>query len=168
MFALKAWQYRAPPDQYQLLWFCNAANLVLALAIFARSGTGVFVCTALLLVGLPFWVFAVIATGVFPVFSVFTHVLSPLVGMLVVRQLGASRHVIWQTLVFYLLLQLLARLLSPAAQNINVAFDIYAPVKKLFPNFWIYSLANLIGLTAWVVVAYRLLLGKMVLNNQAT
>jgi hypothetical protein len=96
------------------------------------------------------------------VFSVFTHVVSPLVGVLVVRQLGANRHVIWQTLVFYLLLQLLARLLSPAAQNINVAFDIYAPVKKLFPNFWIYSLANLIGLTAWVVVAHRLLFSKTV------
>ena len=162
MFALKAWQYRAPHEQYQLLWFCNAANLVLAVATFARWGNGVFVCTALLLVGLPIWVFDVIATGDFHVFSVFTHVLSPLVGVLVVRQLGASRHVVWQTLVFYLLLQLAARLVSPAAQNINVAFDIYAPVEKLFPNFGIYSLVNLIGLTAWVVVAHRLLLGRTV------
>ena len=160
MFALKAWQYRAPHDQYQLLWFCNAANLVLAVAIFARWGNGVFVCTALLLVGLPIWIFDVIATGDFHVFSVFTHVVGPLVGLLVVRQLGASRHVVWQALLFYLLLQLLARLFTPAALNINVAFDIYAPVKKLFPNFWIYSLTNLLGLAVWVVVAHRLFLGR--------
>lgn len=160
MFALKAWQYRAPQDQYQLLWFCNAANLLMGLAIFTHWGNGVFVCSALLLVGLPIWVFDVFATGDFHVFSVFTHVVSPLVGVLVGRQLGANRHVFWQTLAFYLLLQLLARLFTPAAQNINVAFDIYAPVKKLFPNFWIYSLTNLIGLMAWVVVAHRLLLGK--------
>lgn len=162
LFALKAWQYRAPHEQYQLLWFCNAANLLLAIAIFVRWGNAVFICTALLLVGLPIWVFDVIATGDFHVFSVFTHVVSPLVGVLVVRPLGASRHVVWQTLVFYLLLQLAARGLSPAAQNINVAFEVYAPVKKLFPNFWVYSLVNLIGLAVWVVVAYRLLSGKAV------
>lgn len=162
LFALKAWQYRAPHEQYQLLWFCNAANLLLAIAIFARWGNAVFICTALLLVGLPIWVFDVLATGDFHVFSVFTHVVSPFVGVLVVRQLGANRHVLWQTLALYLLLQLTARLVSPAAQNINVAFDIYAPVKKLFPNFWIYSLANMIGLVAWVVVAHRLLFGRTV------
>lgn len=160
LFGLKCWQYRNPADVGQLLWFCNAANLVLAVAIFARSGNAVFVCSALLLVGLPIWVFDVIVTGDFHVFSVFTHVASPLLGVLVARQMGASRHVIWQALIFYLLLQLLARLFTPAAFNINVAFDVYAPVKQLFPNFWIYSLANLLGLSVWTAVAHRLLLGK--------
>ncbi len=162
MFALKCWQYRNPADLGQLLWFCNAANLVLGIAIFARWGNAVFICSALLLVGLPIWVFDVVATGDFHVFSVFTHVPSPFVGVLVARQLGASRHVIWQTLVFYLFMQLLARLFTPAALNINVAFDVYAPVKMLFPNFWIYSLTNLLGLTAWVFVAHRLLFDKTV------
>ena len=122
LFALKAWQYRAPQDQAQLLWFCNAATFCLAIAIFLRWGNAVFVCSGLLLVGLPIWLFDVFATGDFHIFSVFTHVVGPLLGALVVRQLGASRHAIWQALLFYVLLQLAARLLTAPAFNINVLF----------------------------------------------
>ncbi len=157
LFGLKAWQYWPRGDIYQLLWFCNVSNLLLAAAIFFKVRNLVFICAALLTIGLPIWVFDFMVNGDFHVFSVFTHVVSPALGFLVALRLGWSSHVIWQTLLYYLALQLLARLLTPAALNINVAFAIYAPVQKLFPNFWLYSSANLAGLAAFAAVVHRLL-----------
>lgn len=157
LFALKCWQYRNPADQYQLIWFCNAANLLLGIALLARWKNLIFVCTTLLLIGLPIWIFDFIVNGDFHVVSIFTHVLSPLLGTIAALRLGCTQHVIWQTLVFYLLLQLLARLTTPASLNINVAYDVYAPVKPIFGNFAVYSMANLTGLLGWTWIAHRLL-----------
>ena len=108
-------------------------------------------------IGLPIWIFDVLATGDFHVFSVFTHVVSPMIGLLAARQWGWNAHILWQTIAVYLLLQILARWLTPAALNINVAFTVYAPVRSIFGNFWVYSAANLIGLFAWAWAAHRLL-----------
>jgi len=157
LFGLKCWQYRNAADWPQLLWFCNAANLILAVALFLRWGNGVFICTVLLIIGLPIWVFDFIVNGDFHVVSVFTHVLSPLIGVLAARHIGFSSHAIWQTLLLYVFLQVMARLLTPAPLNINVAFAIYAPVAKLFPNFYVYSASNMVGLGLWAWVAHRLL-----------
>jgi hypothetical protein len=157
LFGLKAWQYSSPGDIYQLLWFCNVSNLLLAVAIFFRARNLIFICATLLTIGLPIWVFDFMVNGDFHVFSVFTHVVSPALGFLVALRLGWSSHVIWQTVAYYLALQLLARLFSPAALNINVAFAVYAPVQKLFPNVIVYSLANLAGLLAFTAGMHRLL-----------
>lgn len=156
-FALKAWQYRAAADIPQLLWFCNASNLVLAAAIFFRARNLVFICSVLLAIGLPIWVFDFLAHGDFHVFSVFTHVISPALGFIVARNLGWTLHVLWQAPLYYLLLQLLARVLTPAGLNINVAFAVYAPVKAMFPNFWLYSAANMAGLVLFTAFVHRLL-----------
>ena len=156
-FALKAWQYRAPADLPQLFWFCNASNLVLAAAIFFRARNLIFICAVLLAIGLPIWVFDFIAHGDFHIFSVFTHVVSPLLGFFIASRLGWTSQVLWQAPVYFVLLQLLARALTPAELNINVAFAVYAPVKALFPAFWLYSLLNLAGLFIFTALAHRLL-----------
>lgn len=148
-FALKLWQYAARADIHQVFWFCNISNLVLAVAIFVRSRNLIFICAVLLAVGLPIWVFDFIVNGDFHPFSVLTHTLSPALGFLVARRLGWTKHVIWQTAVYYVLLQLIARFFTPSALNINVAFAVYAPVRSLFASFWLYSAVNLVGLMAF-------------------
>ena len=151
-FALKVWQYAPAGQATQLLWFCNISNLLLGLAIFAMSGTAIFVTTSLLIIGLPIWVFDVAVQGGFHMFSIFTHVVSPALGYYLCRQLGFSRHVPWFTLSYYVTLQIVARLTSSPAENINVAFAVYAPVKSLFSNFYFYSLVNMSGLFAFTLV----------------
>lgn len=156
-FALKLWQYTARGDIHQVFWFCNISNLFLAVAIFARVRNLVFICAVLLAIGLPIWVFDFIFHGDFHPFSVLTHTLSPALGFLVARRLGWTKHVIWQTALYYMMLQLIARFFTPPAQNINVAFAVYAPVRSLFPSFWLYSAVNLVGLTAFTWLMSKLL-----------
>lgn len=156
-FALKLWQYLPPADTWQIFWFCNLSNLMLALAIFARVPNLVFICATLLTVGLPIWIFDFIMNGDFHPFSILTHTASPVLGFLVACRLGWTKHVLWETPLYYIALQLLARLFTPAVLNINVAFAIYAPVKGLFPSFWLYSLSNLVGLTAFTWFTSKIL-----------
>jgi hypothetical protein len=154
---LKLWQYLPPASTWQILWFCNLSNLVLGLAIFLKIRDLVFVCATILTIGLPVWIFDFLVNGDFHPFSILTHVVSPALGFAVSRAWGRSVRVLWQVPAFYLLLQLVARLFTPAADNINVAFAVYNPVKSLFPNFYIYSLVNLAGLTAFGWVMHRLI-----------
>ncbi len=151
-FLLKVWQYAPAGQASQLLWFCNISNLLLGLAIFVMNGTAIFVTTALLIIGLPIWLFDVAVQGGFHVFSIFTHVVSPALGFYLCRKLGFSRHAPWLTIVYYVVLQLVARFVSSPVDNINVAFDIYAPVKSLFTNFYVYSLLNMLGLFAFALL----------------
>jgi len=154
-FALKVWQYAPGGQAAQLLWFCNISNLLLGLAVFAMNGNAIFVTTALLLIGLPIWLFDVAVQGGFHAFSILTHVVSPALGLYLCRRLGFSQRAPWYTLGYYIALQVVARLFTPAADNINVAFDIYAPVKSFFPNFWAYSLVNMVGLFVFAVALRR-------------
>lgn len=156
-FTLKVWQYAPAGQAAQLVWFCNISNLVLGLAIFALRSDAIFITTALLLIGLPIWLFDVAVQGGFHAFSILTHVVSPALGLYLCRNLGVGRHVPILTIGYYIALQLAARLLTSPADNINVAFDVYSPVKGLFPNFWVYSLANMAGLFAFAVVLRRAL-----------
>ncbi|MBV6492967.1 MAG: hypothetical protein LDLANPLL_00974 [Turneriella sp.] len=156
-FGLKAWQYRSPADVPQLLWFCNVSNIILSVAIFWQIRNLVFICAVLLSIGLPIWIFDFSVNGDFHIFSVFTHVLSPLLAFLVARNLSWTLHVLWQVPVYYVCLQVLARILTPAELNINVAFAVYAPVKILFPNFWFYSAVNLVGLLLFTAFTHRVL-----------
>jgi hypothetical protein len=156
-FTLKVWQYAPESQSAQLLWFCNISNLMLGLAIFVLNGDAIFVTTALLLIGLPIWLFDVAVQGGFHAFSILTHVVSPALGLYLCRNLGVGRHAPIFTIGYYVALQLAARFLTSPADNINVAFAVYAPVKGLFSNFWVYSLANMAGLFAFAVVLRRVL-----------
>ena len=159
-FALKVWQYAPAGQAAQLLWFCNISNLVLGLAIFALSGDAIFVTTALLLIGLPIWLFDVAVQGGFHAFSILTHVVSPALGLYLCRRLGVGRHTPIFTIGYYIILQIAARLFTLPADNINVAFDVYAPVKSLFSNFWVYSFVNMTGLFVFAVVLRRIVKPK--------
>jgi len=158
-FLLKLWQYLPPGNTWQLLWFCNLSNLILGLAIFLKVRDLVFTCATILTIGLPVWIFDFIVNGDFHPFSILTHVLSPAIGFAVSREWGRSARVLWQVPVFYLLLQLVARVFTPPGENINVAFAVYAPVRSVLPNFYIYSAVNLAGLTAFGWVMHRLIPG---------
>jgi hypothetical protein len=99
------------------------------------SGDAIFVTTALLLIGLPIWLFDVAVQGGFHAFSILTHVVSPALGLYLCRRLGVGRHTPIFTIGYYIILQIAARLFTLPADNINVAFDVYAPVKSLYPEF---------------------------------
>lgn len=155
-FCLKVWQYSEPGKLYQILWFCNISNLVLAVAIFIRRANLIFICSIILSIGLPIWIFDFLYFKDFHFFSLFTHIASPALGFLLVRRINFSMHVLWQAQLYYIVLQLLARLLSPPELNINVAFTVYEPVRVMFNSFILYSMVNLGGLFLYTLVVYRI------------
>lgn len=156
-FGLKLQQYTAEGKPEQIFWFCNISNLLLAVALLARRGEGVFISTVLLLTGIPVWVLDFLVHQDFHFVSLLTHVVSPTIGVAALFSLTWSRAAIVAVPVYYIVLQLAARFFTDPETNINVAFEVYAPVRGLFSNFWIYSALNLAGLTLAAFMADRIL-----------
>lgn len=159
-FLLKCWQYRSGTDIYQIMWVCNITSLVLGLAIILRVRNLVFVASVLPAIGLPTWIFDFILNGDFHIFSVFTHVINPILGFFIARRLGWTNHAIWQTIAYFAGLQVMTRFITPAHLNINVAFEVYAPLCGLFPNFIVYSLANWLALLACTAAISQIFRGR--------
>lgn len=164
-FLLKLWQYNEPGKIYQILWFCNISNLVLAIAIFISNANLILVCTIILSIGLPIWIFDFLYFKDFHFFSLLTHIISPALGFWLARNMRFTIHVLWLTPTYYVALQILARLVSPPELNINVAYTVYEPVRAIFTNFYLYSAANLLGLFAFTLLVYATLKKVAVLND---
>ncbi|MBL8020693.1 MAG: hypothetical protein JNM27_13565 [Leptospirales bacterium] len=141
-FLLKVYQYRASTDQGQILWWCNISNLLLGLAILAGNARGVWLASFMLILGTPIWLLDVWATGDFTIYSVFTHIISPGMGIYCVRRLAVTRGIWWQSMLYYFSLMLLSRMLTAPALNVNLAHDIYASAKPFIQNYWLYTAMN--------------------------
>ncbi|MBE7439882.1 MAG: hypothetical protein HS115_15625 [Spirochaetales bacterium] len=156
-FALKVVEYY--PDNWpEILWFCTLSNLVLSVGLWIRQPQLVFWATGLLMAGIPIWVFDAFYQQSLSVISLFTHLVSPVLGMHWLRTQQLHGWSFAGGPLYYIFLQILARFTTPPEANINVAFRVYEPVSALFANFWLYSLTNLAMLT--IFYAFLLLLLK--------
>ena len=107
--------------------------------------------------GTPYWILDVSSGGEFIPTSVLTHIGGLGLGLHALRQQGIPRGAWWQALLAMIPLQLLSRLLTPRAANVNLAWDVYPGVAKLFPGYPLYWASNMLiaGLVYFLV--YRLL-----------
>jgi hypothetical protein len=155
-FLLKVYQYRMPADQAQILWWCTISNLGLGLSMLLGFERGVWIFSFMLILGTPIWLLDVWATGDFTIYSVFTHVISPALGIYSVRKLSVPRGIWWQGMIYYFSLILIARALTPPALNVNLAHDVYAAAKPFIQNYWLYTAMNSILLAMSLYVLGRL------------
>lgn len=155
-FLLKVYQYRAPTDQGQILWWCNISNLLLGLALLAGNARAAWLASFMLILGTPIWLLDVWATGDFTIYSVFTHIISPAMGIYCVRRLPVTRGIWWQAMLYYVFLMLLSRLFTAPALNVNLAHDVYAAAKPYIQNYWLYTAMNSLLLAVSLFITERL------------
>ena len=78
--------YILKDQTYQLYWFCNINNFLMAFAIYFRKPIFVWVATVWLIIGTPLWLYEDILMADFRLHAVFVHIGSSLIGLYLIKK----------------------------------------------------------------------------------
>jgi hypothetical protein len=136
-----------------MLWMCNIGNLVLAIGLFINNALLIRVAVIWMFPGLLVWVaYVALAWGMF-LSSTLAHVGGLIVGIFALKRVGMDRAGWRYALGWYLLVQLLSRVLTPANLNVNVAHDIDPGWQGTFNAYWKFwlVLTLLTAILLWII-----------------
>ena len=149
-----------------MLWMCNIGNLLLALGLFFEQTLLIRVAVIWTVPGVAVWFVYVVPTwgtlltGKFSYTELFGVVSSTLahiggfcVGMGVIRRVKIDNWAWSYALLWYFFMQLLSRLVTPAALNVNVAHRIQAGWEQTFSSYWKFwfVLTALVSVCLWTL-----------------
>lgn len=131
-----------------LLWMCNIGNLVLALGLFLERPLLVRVAAIWAIPGLIVWfIYVVLAWGVF-LTSTLAHIGGLAVTAVVLKTYRMDRGSWRYAFGWYLLVQLIARFVTAADLNVNLAHAIQPGWEQTFPSYWAFWLTLTIASAA--------------------
>jgi hypothetical protein len=149
-----------------MLWMCNIGNLLLALGLFFEQAILIRVAVLWVIPGLAVWAayvvptWGMLLTGNFTytelwgvISSTLAHAGGFFVAMFVISKVRINRLAWLHAFIWYLMVQVLSRLVTPAAMNVNVAYSIQAGWEQTFSSYWKFWLV----LTTFVSVCLWLL-----------
>jgi hypothetical protein len=132
---------------------CNIANLLLAVGLFLAQPVLIRLAVIWLIPGLPLWLWFVVREGGWILSSFFPHVGGLIVGLVAMHRVRASRWTWLYGFAWYLFVQEVCRLFTPAELNINVSHLIYGGFETMFGAYWQFwiamSLLVVVGL--WLI-----------------
>ena len=159
-FCAQAIHYWQTNEFGNMLWMCNIGNLLLALGLFFEQAILIRVAVIWMVPGLAVWFVYVVPTWGVLLSSTLVHVGGFCVGIGVIRRVRIDSRAWFYAFTWYLIVQLLSRLVTPAELNVNVAHNIQAGWEHTFSSylkFW-FILTALVGIFLW---ALGLLLGRL-------
>ncbi len=148
------------------LWMCNIGNLVLAIGIFLNNRVLIRVSVMWMVPGLVVWSIYVVPTwgtlltGEYTpehLFGVLSSTLAHLgglsVGLVILRRVGMDRWAWVYAFGWYLVMQVVSRLLTPPNLNVNLAHRIQDGFEGAFNSYWKFwlLLTFLVALFAWLI-----------------
>ena len=138
---------------------CNIGNLVLALGLFFEQALLIRVAVIWTLPGIAVWFVYVVPTwgalltgrlsytGLFGVVSsTLAHIGGFFVGIGVIRRVRMDKRAWVYAFLWYFIMQLLSRLVTPAAMNVNLTHNIQSGWHQTFSSYWKFWFV----LTTWV------------------
>lgn len=150
-----AWLRRGVPGA--LLWACHLGCLLVGIGVLAKrpalNGVGVL----WLVLGNLLWAVDLASGGEFIATSPLTHVGGLAVGIWYARRAGFPRRSWLAALAGIAALHLLSGRLTPAAENINVAFRVHPSLQRIVPGFLAFRILMLAGSAALFYGAERLM-----------
>jgi hypothetical protein len=159
-FILQAVHYWRINELGHMLWMCNIGNLLLALGLFLDQKTLMRVAIIWTIPGIVIWfLFVVLPWGVFPS-SILVHVGGMIVALIVAKRIGIDRQSWLYAFVWYLAIQLLSRLVTSPALNVNLSHRMQGGWEQTFGAYWQFLL-TLNVLTAVVLWLVGFLLWKL-------
>ncbi len=127
----------------ELLWVCNVSNLLLSASIFFKSCRWIQVSTLWILCGIPFWIIDAIINSGFQYYSFLTHFGGGTIGVWALRSKSSGQAVWPIAVIYFAILQGIARLVTDPKLNINSAFKV--PIWSSFISpYWLANTFNLI------------------------
>lgn len=138
---------------HDVLWACTLANLLIGVGLLFRwprdlSAQLCSIGVLWLCVGNFTWLLDLILGGEFFVTSLLTHWLGLGVGIWGLLRLGWPDRAWLHATLALIALQLVCRLLTPPAANVNVAHAVYAGYQRIYPSyawFWLASFVQTAG-----------------------
>jgi len=149
-----------------MLWMCNIGNLLLALGLFLEQALLVRVAVMWMPPGLLVWfayvvpTWGMLLTGRFSytelfgvVSSTLAHVGGFTVGMMALRKIKMDSKAWMYAFLWYFIVQLASRLLTPASMNVNLSHNIQAGWERTFSAYWKFwlVLTILVGISSWIL-----------------
>ncbi len=119
-----------------MLWMCNIGNLLLALGLFLNRPLFTRVAVIWLIPGLVVWFLYVALAWGLVLSSTLAHVGGIVVGLVVLKKVRMDRVACLYALGWYLVMQLVSRLITPAALNVNVSHTIDPGWQPTFGSYW--------------------------------
>ena len=147
-FFAQALHYFQINELGHMLWMCNIGNLVLAIGMFTNQRTLIRVAVMWMVPGLVVWSIYVVPTwitlitgdftlSVFAVFSsTLAHVGGLSAGLIVLRRIGMDRWSWVYAFAWYLIMQVLSRLTTPEAMNVNLSQKVQDGFQGAFNSYW--------------------------------
>jgi len=128
----------------QMLWSCHVSNLMLAVGMFLGNPLLIRVAVFWQILGLPPWIMDAVVSGMIKWVSIFSHLGGSIVAIIAIRQVGAKRWSWVPSLIYFVVLQQITRLLTDPGPytNVNVAHFAYGPMKDWFAVYWKYWVVN--------------------------
>jgi hypothetical protein len=163
-FSAQAIHYWQINELGNMLWLCNIGNLLLALGLFFEAPKLIRVAVLWTLPGVAVWfvyvvpTWGMLLTGRFSyaeLFGVLSSTLAHLggfaVGIAVLRKVGMDARAWLYAFVWYFVVQLISRLVTPAAMNVNLSHTIQAGWEKTFSTYWSFwfVFSILVGACLW-------------------
>jgi hypothetical protein len=177
--AIHYWQIN---ELGHMLWMCNIGNLLLAIGLFLEERMLIRVAVMWMVPGVLVWVFYVVPTwgtllngrasfsqsfGVLS--STLAHLGGITVGLVVLKKIRMDGRAWLHTFVWYLAVQLLSRLLTPPAMNVNLSQRIQDGWEQTFSAYWKFwvVLTLLVGVGSWILCRLLQMLWPAKLELQA-
>lgn len=165
-FSAQAIHYWHINEPGHMLWMCNIGNLLLAIGLFLEEAILIRAAVIWTLPGLVVWVLYVVPTwgmlltgklnagqffGVLS--STLAHVGGASVGIVVLRKVRMDKNAWLYPFIWYFVVQLFSRLLTPAALNVNLSHRIQDGWEQSFSAYWKFwlLLTLLVGLALWIL-----------------
>ena len=128
----------------QMLWSCHISNLMLAAGLFMGNPFLIRVAVFWLILGVPPWIAEMIWSKMTTAVSIFSHLGGFIVAIVAIRRVGAKPWVWIPSLIYFVILQQITRLLTDPGPytNVNVAHFGFGPMKDWFASYWTYWAAN--------------------------
>jgi hypothetical protein len=144
----------------QMLWSCHISNLMLAAGLFMGNPFLIRVAVFWQILGLPPWIMDAVMSGMIKMVSIFSHLGGVVVAIIAIRQVGAKRGSWIPSLIYFVILQQITRLLTDPGPytNVNVAHFAYGPMKDWFAGYWTYWAANTAAVALTLIIIEFILL----------
>lgn len=137
-YAVHGWHYVQRRQEANLLWFCHLAALAVGLGLLLRAPTLSAVGFLWLCVGTPLWLLDLASGGEVSVGSILTHGAGLGAGAFGLRRLGLPSGAWWKALVALVAVHALTRVVTPPAENVNLAFAVWTGWEPWFPSHLAY------------------------------
>jgi hypothetical protein len=119
-----------------MLWMCNIGNLVLALGLFLMNVPLIRVSVIWMIPGFVVWaIYVVWAWGAF-FSSTLAHVGGLAVGIIALKKVGMDSRSWFYAFVWYIAMQVISRVFTPANLNVNIAHSIDPAWQRTFNSYW--------------------------------